>query len=187
MKRKDALETINRLLVGNEAVILSTGLISREMYALNDSPRNFYMTGSLGLASSIGLGIALCQSNRKVIIVEGDAALLMNLGTIPTIGHYSPKNLVHIVLDNQAYGSCSEEPSVSGTANLEKITEAAGYRHVEKVADIPSLSRVIESLLKVEGPSFILVQIELGGRRDLPRPLDLPAIQSRFRKYLGSR
>lgn len=187
MKRKEAIETIINSLKGNEAVISSTGLISRQMFELDDSARHFFMTGSLGLASSIGLGVAICQPERKVLVVEGDAALLLNLGSLATIGSLAPKNLTHVVLDNQAYGSCSGEPSFSATSPLEQLAALTGYRTCERVSQKEDLARVLEIFSSGAGPGFILAEIELGERRDFPRPLNLPEIQKRFKDYLSNR
>lgn len=186
MKRKEAIETIINSLKGNEAVVSSTGLISRQIFELDDSARHFFMTGSLGLASSIGLGIAICQPERKVLVVEGDAALLLNLGSLATIGSLAPKNLTHVVLDNQAYGSCSGEPSFSATSPLEQLAGLTGYRVYDRVSQKEDSARVLEIFSSAAGPGFILAEIGLGERRDLPRPLDLPEIQRRFKDYLGN-
>lgn len=187
MRRTEALETICNGLNGNEAIVASTGLISRDLFRLKDSSQNFYMTGSLGLASSIALGIALNREDREVIVVEGDASLLMNLGTLATIGHFSPKNLVHIVLDNKSYASCNEEPSVSATTDLSEIARVSGYRRVSRVNRAEDLSSTLVNLSKNAGPIFILAEIELGGERDLPRPMNLPANAKRFKEFLNSK
>jgi hypothetical protein len=184
MNRREAIGTIIDCLKGEEAVISSTGLISRELFSVKDSEEMFYMTGSLGLASSIGLGLALCRPEKRIIIIEGDAALLMNLGSLTTIGHFEPKNLIHIVLDNEAYASCSEERSVSSTADLGRLADVAGYRYMRKVWQPEELAEVMREALEIDGPSFILTKIALGGERNLPRPLDLPSITSRFRNFL---
>lgn len=185
MRRKDAIEAIIASLNGDEAVVSSTGLISRQMFQLDNSEKHFYMTGSLGLASSIGLGITVSQPEKRTLVVDGDAALLMNLGTLITVGYFSPPNLIHIVLDNEAYASCSEEPSFSSNVSLEDLALIAGYRSSKTVTQEKQLASVLKTFLEEAGPSLILAKIELGGRRDLPRPLDLPQIQRRFKKYLN--
>lgn len=186
MKRKEAISSIILVLSGKEAIVSSTGLISRDLYRMNDSPQNFYMTGSMGLASSLGLGVAVCKPQQRVIVIEGDASLLMNLGSLTTIGHFGPKNLIHIVLDNRAYGSCSEEPSFSKTAKLSKIAMTVGYKFVKKAKKKSGLQKVVKESLRQKGPVFILAEIELGGRRDLPRPLNLPKVKERFKKFLSA-
>lgn len=183
--REMAVKTIIESLTGEEAVITSTGLISREMFNLKRySKEQFYMTGSLGLASSIGLGIAVCLPERKTLVIEGDAALLMNLGSLTTIGHFAPRNLVHIVLDNEAYGSCSGEPSFSKSTDLESLAKVVGYKRTITVRSPEKLAESLKQSFEEKGPTFILTKIDLGGRRDLPRPLDLLEVKRQIREYL---
>ncbi len=95
---------------------------------------NVYVPGSMGLTSSIGLGLAISSPGKIVVVVDGDASLLMNLGTIVTIGNKQPANLLHIVIDNNAYGSCSEEKSMSYSAHLDKLAQNVGYQYVQTVS-----------------------------------------------------
>lgn len=182
MKRQQAIETIFNAISPFDITISTTGLICREVFTSFDADRNIYVPGSMGLASSIGLAIALCVPNKIVITIDGDASLLMNLGSMVTIGHMRPKNFLHIVLDNGAYGSCSEEKSMSDSANLEKIAKSVGYQYVIVVNCKKDLSQAILSFKN--GPGFILTKIELGGRRDFARPLNLEEIKWRFLQFL---
>ena len=89
---------------GSENLVISTtGMISREVFSHNDRQQNFYMIGSMGLASSFALGIAKSNPNKKIIILDGDGSFLMNLGSAACIGFYNAKNIIHIVLDNFSY------------------------------------------------------------------------------------
>ena len=185
MKRRGALDVIMNTISSKDALISSTGLISRELFECYDSKQIFYMPGSMGLASSIGLGIAINKPNRKIIIIDGDASILMNLGSMATIGHISPKNIIHIVLDNEAYASCSEEPSISNTANLNEIAKIVGYNKVFLVNNEQNFEQIIRESLTFNGSSFILVKIKLGGRRDFSRPLNLTSIRKRFKSFLS--
>lgn len=186
MKRKEAIKTIIQSFNNKQAIISSTGLISRELFSMEDSPQNFYMVGSMGLASSIGLGVATNKPNLKVIIIDGDASLLMNLGSLTTIGHIKPRNFIHILLDNNAYDSCSGEPSVSKTAKLDKIAKVVGYNVVKKVENPKELKKAIKkSLAENQGPVFILAKIEPGGKRELLRPLKLDKLARRFKNFLS--
>lgn len=184
MNRKDAIEVIMNTISSQDVVISTTGLISREIFEKFDSNRNIYVPGSMGLSSSIGLGLAISQSTKKIIVIDGDASLLMNLSSIVTIGNKKPSNLLHLVLDNGAYGSCSEEKSMSNSANLNKLAIVTGYPYVKVVSSEKSLRCAI-LMLKDNGPGFILVKIELGGRRDFKRPLELPQIKDRFMLFLN--
>lgn len=182
MKRKEAIETIMATIKHEDAVVSTTGLISREIFERFDSDRNIYVPGSMGLASSIGLGLSVSCSQKRIIVIDGDASLLMNLGSIVTIGNRQPRNLLHIVIDNGAYGSCSEERSMADSAHLDKLALNVGYRYVKKVDKRKDLKCAI--LMFRQGPGFILVKIELGGRRDFRRPLKLTKIKNRFMLFL---
>lgn len=186
MKRKEALKSIFDTIGRSDVVVSTTGLISREIYSEFDSFRNVYVPGSMGLASSIGLAIAVCRIDKRIIIIDGDASLLMNLGSMVTIGASKPNNLTHIVLDNGAYGSCSEEKSLSSFANFAKIAKDVGYRHAKIAYSVNQLKEAILYSYGKEGPVFILAKIKLGGRRDFPRPLKLVEIKMRFMDFLSS-
>jgi len=187
MNRKKALQIVTQNLKKNIAIVSSLGLISRELFALKDSPQIFYMTGSMGLASSIALGITINKPRLKTIIIDGDASLLMNLGSLVSIGYFKPRNLIHIVLDNKAYGSCSGEPSLSKTARLDKIAKVVGYNMVKTVRCGLALKRAIkESLREYRGPVLILAKIELDDHRNLPRILKLDKVAQRFKTFLRS-
>ncbi len=161
MKAYDAISVIVAAFK-NELIVSANGFISRHLYSVKDRPQNFYMLGSMGLASSIGLGLSFSIPNGKVVIIDGDGNILMNLGSLATIGHFAPRNLVHIVLDNESYDSTGGQPTVSNTARLEKIAEAAGYKTVKKVSSIDSLKSVISQLRVSDGPVFLIVKIERG-------------------------
>jgi len=186
MDRKEAIDVIYNNVKKEDAVISSTGLISREVYKGHESKQNFYMVGSMGLASSIGLGIAINNKDKDVIVIEGDASLLMNLGSLATIGYCSPENFIHIVLDNQSYASCSEEPSVSKTIDLAAVADRSGYKQVFTVLNDQELTQALKIRTERKGPVFILAKISLGGDRNLPRPLDLPSIAKRFKLFLDN-
>jgi phosphonopyruvate decarboxylase len=182
MKRQEAIEVIMTTIDSHDIVVSTTGLISREVFEKFDSERNIYAPGSMGIASSIGLGLAMVQPTRRVVVIDGDASLLMNLGSSVTIGNKQPKNLLHIVLDNGSYASCSEERSMSDTARLNVLASNVGYHYVRMVLFREDLKRVIMEFK--QGPGFILTKIELGGRRDFRRPQKLVAIKNRFMLFI---
>lgn len=182
MNRQEAIETTMTTIDSQDVVVSTTGLISREIFEKFDSKRNIYVPGSMGLTSSIGLGLAVSCPNKKVIVIDGDSSLLMNLGSIVTIGNRQPANLLHIVIDNGSYGSCSEEKSMSDSAHLEKLALNVGYQFIRVVSGQKTLKRAI--LEFSQGPGFILAKIKLGGRRDFRRPLNLAKIKNRFMLFL---
>ncbi|MFQ5965317.1 MAG: thiamine pyrophosphate-dependent enzyme [Candidatus Scalinduaceae bacterium] len=151
--------TIITGLLKDELVICANGMISRETFLIRDRVENFYMIGSMGLASSIGLGLALCEQSRKVIIFDGDGNLLMNLGSLTMMGALQPKNFLHIVLDNEVYASTGNQPTFSNIIGLEDIARSARYAYVKKVTTTDTLRKEVTQLLKKEGPSFLLVKV----------------------------
>ena len=154
----EALKVIAQLLT-DELVVHANGMISRESFTLKDRPENFYMIGSMGLASSIALGVALSRPDRKVIVFDGDGNLLMNLGSLAMTGAYQPKNFFHIVFDNGVYGSTGNQATIAPQVSLVEIARAAGYKAVGSAADTETLLAGMRDFLSREGPLFLLVKI----------------------------
>lgn len=146
--------------LGDELLITANGRISREAFAINDRSENFYMLGSMGLASAIALGIAVNRPERKVIILDGDGNLLMSMGILAQIARLSPKNLVHIVLDNEVYNSTGNQPTISAQVSLEDIAKSSGYTKVTKVTGRGTFETTLKKCLNARGPSFILAKIK---------------------------
>jgi sulfopyruvate decarboxylase subunit beta len=147
----EAASALGALLIGN------IGYPSRELFAVHDRPENFYMLGSMGLASSIGLGLALARPERRVMVLDGDGSVLMNLGTLATIAHHAPQNYLLVILDNCCYGSTGSQPTCThlGT-DLLALAKAAGVenvREVERAEDLP------EALLS---QGVVIVRVEAG-------------------------
>ena len=159
MKLADALGVVIPLL-HDELVVHANGFISRESFNLDDRPGNFYMIGSMGLASSIGLGLALNRPERRIVVFDGDGNVLMNMGSLALIGATRPPNLVHIVFDNEAYGSTGNQRTISGQVALDDIARSSGYRHVDRVEAPDDLRAAAGDVLGQGGPSFLLVKIE---------------------------
>ena len=187
MKRYEAIEVITESLKGDELVISANGLISRELFTIKDSPRNFYMLGSMGLASSIGFGLAFSLPNKKVVVIDGDGNILMNLGSLATIGHFAPNNLVHIVLDNEMHASTGGQPTVSNTVQLEEVASASGFKMVRKVNSIEDLRTVMSEVLSSEGASFVLVKVEKGEREVSRVSYEPTHIKNRFKEALANK
>ena len=187
MKRYEAIEVITKELKGDELVISANGKISRELFSIKDAPNNFYMLGSMGLASSIGFGLAYNLPNRKIVVIDGDGNILMNLGSLATIGHFATSNLIHIVLDNEMHASTGGQPTVSNTVRLEEVANAAGFRAVRKVSSVEDLRMIVRVVLNSEGPSFVLIKIEKG-EREVPRISYEPThIKGRFKEAIANR
>ncbi|WP_423792160.1 sulfopyruvate decarboxylase subunit beta [Methanocaldococcus indicus] len=106
--------------VKDDIIVSNIGFPSKELYKIKDRERNFYMLGSMGLASSIGLGLAL-NVKDKVVVIDGDGSILMNMGSLSTISYLSPKNLILVVVDNSAYGSTGNQKTHTTKIDLEKV------------------------------------------------------------------
>ena len=147
-------------LLQDELVIHANGFISRESFNLEDRLGNFYMIGSMGLASSIALGVALSKPERRVVVFDGDGNVLMNMGSLALIGAQQPRNFVHVVFDNEAYGSTGNQPTISNRVALDEVARASGYVDVRRVEDADQLQTAVQELLAKDGPSFLLIKIE---------------------------
>ena len=141
-------------------VVHANGFISRESFNLEDRPGNFYMIGSMGLASSIALGVALSKPDRRVVVFDGDGNVLMNMGSLALIGAQRPRNLVHLVFDNEVYGSTGNQPTISSRVALDEVARASGYVDTRRVEDADQLHATTQELLAKDGPSFLLIKIE---------------------------
>ena len=159
MKLAEALSVVIPLL-RDELVVHANGFISRESFNISDRPGNFYMIGSMGLASSIALGVALNRPDRRVVIFDGDGNVLMNMGSLAVISATQPHNLAHFVFDNEVYGSTGNQRTVSGHVPLEAIARAAGYPRAQRVETAEALLRAAQEFLTRPGPSFLLIRIE---------------------------
>ena len=147
MIRKEAVSIIGNY-VGNNPVISANGFMSRDLFELNDKESNFYMIGSMGLASSIGLGIALKNPKKQIFVFDGDGSILMNLGSLVTIGSLKPKNLIHIIFDNNSHESTGGQPTNASKVNLGKIAKELDY----KTFVIKSRVRLVSVLKNINAP-----------------------------------
>jgi sulfopyruvate decarboxylase subunit beta len=185
MRRYEALQEIMRA-VTDEPVVINLGHPAQELFSLRDRPQNFYMLGSMGLCSSIGHGLALSQP-KKVVVIDGDAAVTMNMGGFATIGHTRPKNLVQIVIDNGANGSTGFQPSFTAERlKLEEVARAAGLEQIEVVTERERIAPAVSAALKGErGPYFILIRTQVGMPNGISViPLGPIEIKDRFTKSL---
>ena len=157
MKRFEAIKAILAMLNEEDIALFTTGMISREAFHFKDRKANFYMIGSMGLVSSVALGIAL-NTEKKVVIFDGDGSVLMDMGTMAMIASEKPVNLIHIVLDNESYQSTGGQPTVSNTVQLSKIAMDSGYAYSTKVDTEEKLKTVSKDIMTQKGPSFILIK-----------------------------
>ncbi|MBK3562675.1 phosphonopyruvate decarboxylase [Streptomyces sp. MBT62] len=169
------------------SVIATTGYTGRDAFAVADRPGNFYMQGSMGHASSLGLGVALAHPERTVVVLDGDGAALMHLGALSMIGHESPPNLIHVVLDNRVHESTGGQSTTSDTTSFPQVALAAGYASAVACESEDALRNAVLRAQTTAGPHLISV-------RTLPRTGAIPpratnalspqAIRDRFQQDL---
>ena len=146
-------------LITDELVIICNGFPSREAHKLRDRDANFYMIGSMGATAGIGLGLALSQPDKKVVVFDGDGNVLMSMGTLATTGALKPRNFIHVVFDNEVYGSTGNQPTYSRVVPLDKVAGAAGYTEVERVREREDIMYEFKAMLASEGPSLLLIKV----------------------------
>ena len=166
MKRYEAIKVISDYLT-DEAVIASTGMISRELFTINDRPLNFYTFGSMGHVASIGLGLALNKPDKRMVVLDGDGSFLMHMGIASSIGHYKPKNVTHIVLDNEAYESTGNQATTSSVTDIADIARACNYTSIFKVYTKNGLAKAL--LSKFGSPRLIHIKINNEKMDGIPR------------------
>lgn len=158
MNRKEAIKLICQHLK-DDVIVSANGFISRDLFSSLEKASNFYMIGSMGLASSIGLGIALKKPKKRVFIFDGDGNILMNLGSLVTIGSLKPKNLIHIIFDNASHESTGGQPTNSKSIKIKKISESTNYRVFETDNEL-KLRKILRGLKKNSGPIMVIVKIK---------------------------
>ena len=182
MIRKEAVKLIAQE-IGNQPIISANGFMSRDLYETNEKENNFYMIGSMGLASSIGLGVALSNPGKKIHIFDGDGNILMNLGSLVTIGSLKPKNFIHIIFDNKVHESTGGQPTNSKIISLEKIAKVAKFK-TYTISKKEQIKKIFSKIKKEEGPICILVKIEKSSVRSIRVDITPPNIKTRFMKSL---
>jgi thiamine pyrophosphate-dependent acetolactate synthase large subunit-like protein len=187
MTLTEALAILAPLVPEGTCCVHANGYLSRAGCAVRDRDECFYMIGSMGLAASIGLGLALAQPGRRVLVLDGDGNLLMNPGALASIAAAAPPNLLHVCFDNGAHASTGGQPTISDRVRLEALARAAGYRSAERVDSAPDLAASAPAFFAREGPAFLLVRIALGpsGPPGARIPHAPEAMTARVRQALG--
>jgi phosphonopyruvate decarboxylase len=183
--RSAVLERFLTLVDPAAAVIATTGKCGRELFTLADRPQHLYQVGSMGGASGMGLGVALNVS-RPVVVLDGDGAALMKLGSFATIGAYAPAGLIHIVLDNGVHDSTGGQPTVSNAVDFAGLAIACGYRHALSCATLDQFEWVYRLAAAGPKPALIHARIAPGSMSKLGRPTIAPAeVARRFKAFLA--
>ena len=177
---------INHTSVDNSILIATTGFTGRELFSINDRVNHIYMVGSMGCASSFGLGLALARPDLKIIVIDGDGAGLMRMGNFATIGTYASNNFIHILLDNEVHDSTGGQSTVSKNINFAMIAKACGYS-MTLSGNKMELFDELFSLNKNEGPAFGHLKICSGTIENLPRPNVKPnEVLRRMMRHINS-
>ena len=179
MKRLDAVRAVAEALPAGALVVACNGMIGRELFTCRDSPRQFYMIGSMGLASSIGLGLAMARPERTVVVIDGDGNVLMGMGALASVAAAAPRNFLHVVLDNESHASTGGQRTIAGRVALDEIARAAGYAHVVRVADADGFRAGLADLFAAQGPAMLLAKVEPGNSTGVARVDIAPAAMAR--------
>ena len=172
--RYKAIEEILAHIQPDDLVVSTTGMISRELFSLEDRPGNFYMIGSMGLASAVGLGLAIQTPHKRIFILEGDGSALMSLGTLPLIASQGVPNLIHVILDNEAYESTGGQASISSRFDLAETAGATGYPWARRVEDVEELESALLEAKDGSLLSLILVKCGIAPVDGIPRVSHAP-------------
>ena len=178
MIRSEILKEIAPIL-RDQLVVCNIGIPSQELHAIDDQPTNFYMLGTMGLASSIGLGLALAQP-KPVISIDGDGSILTNMGTLPTIANNVADNFILMIIDNGSYGSTGDQPTYTGKkTDLAAMARAAGCENVVEVQDV-NTGQALQAALDSKKMTVMVVKCDSGNAKNPVITLDPVVIRHRF-------
>lgn len=166
MKRYDVIKRIVQT-IDDELLISNIGFPSRELYGIKDRPNTFYMSGSMGMATPIGLGLALAlekhDDERKVVVIDGDGSLLMNFGELITVYAQNPKNLIIALIDNEAYGSTGSQETYTSMINLYNIVKSIGFKEVYHINAKENIDDInMSEYVNKKGPIFLHIKTNPG-------------------------
>jgi sulfopyruvate decarboxylase subunit beta len=186
MKRIDALRAIYDHLAGR-VVVTIMGAVAAELQSIGHRPNFFYLQHAMGLASSMGLGIALTRPDRHVVVLDGDGSVLMNLGGLTTLARYRPRNLTHIVFDNESLLSVGGFPTATSTgSDLARIAAAAGVPRTATVSTLDDFTRAVDEALAAADLTTIVAKVEAVGPSAFVTDLGLLENRFQFQRYLRS-
>ena len=179
LSREESIQTVAAALGDKDAIVSTTGMISRELFEyrtrMNQGhERDFLTVGSMGHASQIALGIALEKPDRTIWCFDGDGATIMHMGSMAIVGSKAPKNYVHVVFNNGAHDSVGGQLTVGLSIDLPAIAAAVGYKHVYSCNTREYLEELLQKIKDQEGPLFLQICVKKGNRKDLGRPTTTP-------------
>jgi sulfopyruvate decarboxylase subunit beta len=184
MKRVDAIAAIHDRFAGC-AVVTIMGAVAAELQSIGHKPNYFYLQHAMGLASSMGLGLALARPGLKVIVLDGDGSALMNLGGLTTMARYRPTNLVHVVFDNESLLSVGGFPTATSTgSDLEAIAKGAGVHRTYTVRDLESFTRAFDEAMAAKELTTLVAKVEAVGPAAFVTDLALLENRFQFKRWL---
>jgi phosphonopyruvate decarboxylase len=186
MSRVESIKIIREAFNDDDAIIATTGKIGRELFTISDTSNQLYIVGSMGCAAGIGFGIQHVNPKQRVVVLDGDGAVLMKMGTLATIGSSRPARFIHIILDNEAYESTGGQRSVSPTVDFCRIAAACGYKKCYRADTHHDLTSAINAVTENSGPSLIHVKVSSSSNSSLGRPTLKPfQVKERFMRFLA--
>ena len=184
MTRADALEAIYDRLA-DRVVVTIMGAVAAELQAIGHRPNFFYLQHAMGLASSMGLGIALARPDRQVVVFDGDGSVLMNLGGLTTLARYRPRNLVHVIFDNETLLSVGGFPTATSTgSDLAGIAREAGVPRTATVRALDDFAREFDGALAAGHLTTIVAKVDASGPSQYVTGLSLLENRFEFQRYL---
>lgn len=181
--RHEVLKAIQAVSKDSDVLLATTGFMGRELYACDDRANQLYMVGSMGCISSLGLGLALVQPQRRVIVIDGDGAVLMRMGALATVGYERPDNLIHILLDNEQHESTGGQSTVAHSVDFGAVAAACGYARVVRTTKVEQVQDFVRE--GGSGLAFLHMKIKPGVPDDLPRPSVTPAqVSARLQQFI---
>ena len=188
MKRAECIAMLYPEL-DDKIVVTIMGACAQELYDLGHKDNFFYLQHAMGLASSIGLGLAMHLPAEKVVVLDGDGSVLMNLGTLATIARYRPRNLVHIIFDNGSLLSTGgfDSHTTSGTTDLAAIARGAGLARVSAVDSVVDFGEAVVDAFNGDDLSVIVAKVAAVGPNHYGMDLQLPENAFRFKRFIATR
>ncbi len=179
LTRENAIQIVTDFLDNDDMVVSTTGKSSRELFeyreANNQGHGNDFLTvGSMGHSSSIALGIALSNPNKRIFCFDGDGAILMHMGSLALIGSKKPKNFFHIMFNNSAHESVGGLPTVMSDMNITDVVKSCGYENVFTASNSDELNQILPTFIQSTGPVFLNIDVDISSRKDLGRPTTTP-------------
>lgn len=186
--RTPVLEVIQKAIGMDAAIIATTGKTGREFYEVGDQANQLYMVGSMGCALAMGIGLAIVKPNLKVVVIDGDGALLMRTGSMATVGAYRPKNLVHILIDNEAHDSTGGQGTVTGGVSFGTVAAGFGYPKIYSTDSLVKFTEMMNEIKDNDIATFVHLKTQKGSPANLGRPKVTPAqVSARFTEFVQSK